>query len=583
MNNFIVEERARELQHLLILDPDWLANYGDLLHDNTFILSNEYEELIKLLTEINARKCREDVNRFLSYVMLDPQTGNPITQAPIHLEMQALLDKYDRMVILFPREHGKTTQLIGRCVWEIGNNHDHRIKIVCASDSLAVKRITAIREMIGHNDRVKKIFPKLVAHKSEDTWSKSRLTVSRKVSSPDPTIEGAGIMSSATGGRCSILILDDPVDIKNAIQQPAMRPQVKTAFRDVWLNLLFKDGKVWYIATPWHEDDLTMNLKKDKQVWHTMEYAIDDNYTPVWEEQWNTERLKSKEKEITARPFARGFKLLPISDEEMTFPDYDKAKHFNLDVNDCLELSENGYNYMGVDLAISKRSDSAYTVLFCTRVGTDNVRYPVEIIRGKFGSITTAVLVLAYGTKWDMDVIKIENNAYQDSLLEWVAMLQEGMLEPVKDIIVEMGGIKRILENESAVREMHLKIDKHLEKIKEKIYKDLNQEQWNVVMEYLPIAAVSSLPIQPHITGISKADELLGLPNLSAEISNGDWVIPMKGHELDNPDHVLEDCEWCTWLDEMRFHPHARNSDTVMAMWMSREALRSGSGTVRMI
>jgi phage terminase large subunit-like protein len=107
------------------------------------------------------RKARNDPNKFIEYCFQDSRTGQYLRQAKIHYELQkAMLSGVD-VVNLFPRDHGKTTQLEGHLIWRLGNDPNLRIKIVCASDSKAVERLFAIIQHIKTNDRVQSVFPHL--------------------------------------------------------------------------------------------------------------------------------------------------------------------------------------------------------------------------------------------------------------------------------------------------------------------------------------------------------------------------------------------------------------------------------------
>lgn len=79
--------------------------------------------------------------------------------------------------------------------------------------------------------------------------------------------------------------------------------------------------------------------------------------------------------------------------------------------------------------------------------------------------------------------------------------------------------------------------------------------------------------IQAFHTGKQKADEQLGLPGLEVELKNEAWQIPAgewAGHDEGCT------CAWCWWNREMVEHPAHATTDTVMAMWFAREAIRKG-------
>jgi hypothetical protein len=57
--------------------------------------------------------------------------------AVVHRGLQAFLAQNPMALIELPRDHGKTTQVCGRILRELGHNPDLRVKLVCATGSRA--------------------------------------------------------------------------------------------------------------------------------------------------------------------------------------------------------------------------------------------------------------------------------------------------------------------------------------------------------------------------------------------------------------------------------------------------------------
>jgi hypothetical protein len=73
----------------------------------------------------------------------------------------------------------------------------------------------------------------------------------------------------------------------------------------------------------------------------------------------------------------------------------------------------------------------------------------------------------------------------------------------------------------------------------------------------------------PYVTGKQKWTDDIGLPSLEAEFNSSGWIIPMKER------HLLDcKCDWCTWMNDMRYYPQVGEADTVMACWFAREGIR---------
>jgi len=452
--------------------------------------------------------CRACPNSFIEHVFTDPRTKRPFRQADIHRQWHAHIDAHPRALILAPREHGKTDQLaVGRVLWALGRDPDVRVKLVCEDDGTARKRLVAIRAHIERNERLHQVFPNLRKHPDLEDWGRIQFTVARRSMDKEPSVEAAGVMSSAVGGRADLLVFDDVVDLRNSIAQPSLREVVKETFYNVWLNLLVQDGRALYVATPWHADDLTAELRKSSG-WGVLEHPIDESFTPVWPEAWSTERLEQRSREIGSLAFARGFRLVPMADEDAMFRTIADCLRPDLSLDD---VDARWPRFTGVDLGHSKRKsqgrgrysrkEKPYTVIFTLAVDPDGRRWPVEIRRGHWSGPDTARQVLDVHAEHHPLVIMIESNAYQATVLDWIRL----------------------------------------------------------------VSPDASIPLKPFVTGAQKADEQLGLPGLQAEFESGAWIIPTDGLDVEE----LES-SWRAWVHEMRSYPVAPLSDTVMACWFAQ-------------
>jgi phage terminase large subunit-like protein len=267
----------------------------------------------------DVKQSREDPNKFIEYCFRDSETGKPLQQAEIHKELQAAMLSGEDVVNEFPRDHGKTTQLEAHAIWQLGNNPNLRIKIVCASDSKAVERLFAITQHLEQNDRVRSVFPWLKPAQRGD-WTKHKIVVDRPFITRDASIEALGVLSTATGGRADKLYADDVVDRRNALELPKLRETVKSAWDSDWSNLLEPTAQVVYNATPWHVADLTHKLRKNPTYRH-MRQAVGvagDHFKPIWEEKWTRALLERRKLKIGQLEFDRGFRLIALSGDIAT-------------------------------------------------------------------------------------------------------------------------------------------------------------------------------------------------------------------------------------------------------------------------
>lgn len=91
------------------------------------------------LTAAAIRSARADPVAFLRYLLLDPAApADPMPE--VHTALQNHLSAHRLALVELPRDHGKTTQVCLRVLWELGRAPNLRIKIVCASEAIAVDR-----------------------------------------------------------------------------------------------------------------------------------------------------------------------------------------------------------------------------------------------------------------------------------------------------------------------------------------------------------------------------------------------------------------------------------------------------------
>jgi phage terminase large subunit-like protein len=260
------------------------------------------------------RDARRDPSAFLSYCFTDP-ANRPLRQSRVHQELQAFLSDHSKALVELPRDHGKSTQVCARLVWELARDPSLRIKIVCGSEALAAERGRFIREAIEKSERLRMVFPNL---QPDHPWSDTRLTVVRPANVIGPSIAAIGIGAVSTGTRADLLVCDDIVDVK-ALHSRAERDRVKNHFRNNLMNLLEPDGRFWGLCTPWHGDDLNAELKRN-DAYPLFRRAIGDDLSPVWPERWAREALEARRIEIGEASFSRGYRLVPLAEGTLMIP-----------------------------------------------------------------------------------------------------------------------------------------------------------------------------------------------------------------------------------------------------------------------
>lgn len=227
---------------------------------------------------------------------------------------------------------------------------------------------------------------------------------------------------------------------------------------------------------------------------------------------WTPEQLKDKLKEFGPTAFERGMRQRPMSDEDLVFPSFNRCLKSGFLFKD--KILDHWKTYVGVDLSSEKRAGNS---IFTLKIDHEGVRYPVDIRVGAWKSPDVARQLNEVDRKYKPLVIVVENNAYQQSIIDWC---------------------KESKEEYPFWQKLH-----------------------------------------PFTTGRQKADEVIGLPSLEVELFNDAWFFCVD--EVKDHDVVCKCgfCKWIsdmqtvTQMDLKKMTP-----DTNMSMWFAREGVRLFSG-----
>jgi predicted phage terminase large subunit-like protein len=376
-------------------------------------------EAARAIDQMNINAARASSSAFMEYVFTDDK-GKPFEQQWFHDEWHIAWDNFNRVMIIAPRDHAKTSNVVGRALWEIGNDPNVRIKIVCASDGKAKERLFEITQHIEGNQKLKRVFPELVQDQ-QAPWNAHHIYVKRSAMHRDATVEALGITSTATGGRADILIADDVVDRRNALTMPALRETVKQSWKSDWTNLLEPSGRIWYICTFWSPHDLSQELLKNA-AYKILRYDIDAQLTPIWEKKWPREALQARLAEIKSIEFNRAFRNIVVDesvgvmkDAWIQYADLERTEEFKERVDHLVFFTS--YDTAGKPTG---GEDQDYSAGVTIAVDPDSKRvWVVDAWHDRISTAAKAAIVWSEVKSYDPFRIIIER-AGLESLDEWV-------------------------------------------------------------------------------------------------------------------------------------------------------------------
>lgn len=362
---------------------------------------------VEAITDAAAKASLRDVNVFASFMFLDDaKPPRPIEQAKLHRDMQAEWSAHRLSVVAIPRYHGKTTQAIIRLCWEVTRDPNVRIKVVASTDTLAAQRVQMIRRVF-ESARFKRYFPHV-----ELSEGKKRQTgpiyARRAINVPDPTVEGAGVLGSMTGGRADLLLMDDPVSMRNALTQPAEKRKVVDAYYNDWHQMIGDTGRLIYLGTPWHDADLTTRLMRHERGYVVFKRAVSDDLDGPWPERWPREALERRRGEITPGAFARSFLLRPMAETDAVCrPEWIKYD----------DAEPSGMIGLGMDLASSQSETAHYTRIAILEI-QDGFVLIRDVVGGRLSFPDQLKLVMDLRAALKPRFVAVETVAYQRVMVD---------------------------------------------------------------------------------------------------------------------------------------------------------------------
>lgn len=198
---------------------------------------------------------------------------------------------------------------------------------------------------------------------------------------------------------------------------------------------------------------------------------------PLWSK-WPREKLLAKKAE-DGRSFARGYMMRAYDDSELLFPSFPGCREHSVKLGEIIRA---GWPmFAGVDLSSEKRPGTCIFTM-ALEPGTFR-RYPVDVRLGAWSSPqTVGQLSSVLNAYPSIQTILVENNAYQQALIDWIRTTQAGRL-------------------------------------------------------WLKVEAFTT-------TGHNKMSPEIGLPSLEAEFSKRMWVVPHNEYEHHNPACLCGWCTW---------------------------------------
>jgi predicted phage terminase large subunit-like protein len=361
--------------------------------------------------------CREAAHWFCPYLQ-------GVENARMHDELQWFLDEAVDGYVELPRGHGKTSSMASRVAWEIGRNPEIRVKIVASTDDEAAKTVTMIRKFI-ESDEYRKVFP-LVEPDGHSTWGNTAFTVKRSRLIRDPTVEAVSVFGRA-GGRSDLLIADDVCDLRNSVQQPSLREQVKESWKTIWLPTLDRSGprpRVWKFGTPYHVSDITAEWRAYHGERGGLFRKPVKGHEGPWPEVFTPGLLEDLRAKLGPIAYARAYELSPVSSDQLVFDHWwlDRSLYEN-QIPDFVRST--GQVMAATDFAFSERTakkgDPDYSVLVTGVRSMDGMMYVDRVVRARVPFPEWTRICARECALGGVSVLMAEGNGPQAGLVQQLA------------------------------------------------------------------------------------------------------------------------------------------------------------------
>lgn len=463
------------------------------------------------LRMLQIERARNDPNAFIEYVF-----GNP--QEDCHRRWQDLWTEYRRSVLLAPTGSGKTTQLRGRLLWELGCDPDERFLYLSSTEDHPKRQVSDMKEQIERNQRVRHVFPNL---KRGRDWQALRFTVQRSLFAPEASVQAYGSFAQGVlGARANGLVIDDLCNFTNTLTHE-LREKMNSWLGSVLSRLTIPGSKPWVraIGHIWHKEDQLQRLAK-KVGWG---YLREEAYSVV-----DGERILLAPRVLPIEMIEEKIlDLGTIQSEMMLFnrlPSEGAGRFREEWFWQALELGRGlpfrppmwreHATFTGVDLGHKKKAGSDYTAIVTIAVLPNGKRQLLDARRGRWTGPEILrelrAVERAYGS-----VIAVEDNGAQQHLIDFAKEL-------------------------------------------------------------------TTMPIEGTHTGVSKWHLSRGVEGWAIELSRGQWLFPCdKGAVIDNERGVLTAVQPAREIQELKNEamafdpskPKEHTGDLLMALWIARKAI----------
>ena len=357
-------------------------------------------------------------------------------------------------LLLFPRDHMKSTLVAYRVVWELTKNPTLRVLYISSTSNLAEKQLGFMKNIFD-SKIYRRYWPEHVnvEEGKRSKWTNSEIELDHPLRKSenirDPSIFTAGLTTSITGLHCDIAVLDDIVVNENAYTEEG-RNRVRTQY-SLLSSIEGANAQEWVVGTRYHPKDLYNDMIEMKEstfdkdgletgerpIYDVLQKKVEDSPTEdlsgefLWPRQmrsdgvwfgFNTQIMaKKKGKYLDTMQYRAQYYNNPHDPENApvrVFQYYNKS----------LLKEDNGHWYYrgkrlnltaAIDFAYSTRKKADYTAIVVIGLDSENNVYVLDIDRFKTAEIKEYFnKLLVMHNRWSFKRLVCEVTAAQQAIVK---------------------------------------------------------------------------------------------------------------------------------------------------------------------
>lgn len=413
-----------------------------------------------------AARAREDFITFFELVIRHELKGTELKATPHQILMSSFDDAHPLCVIMIPVGCSKTFFVGSKILHRLGRNRTKRGVVFSQAQDQSKKVLKMVSDYIEDptlNKRLRLVFPELrPSSREKDVWSTVALTIERPAGIRDPSLIAIGIDGTIQGSRVAFAIPDDLVTDKNSYTKES-RDDLEVKFEDRIMSRLDpEDAEVTVCNTPWHRNDLLFRL--EEKGWPTlvmdiygyirvanasaswMNMALGSMIRPsetrvggaydwyrltafdpdpeeesvLWPQRYPRETIEEIKRRTLPHAFARSYLCRPMADDALRCqPEWiEKCKLRGIGKRLLSEYTGPNKVYTGIDLGIGKGKSNDRTTFFSFERYPDGSKRIVDVESGRWPGKDIIAKLINKSDRFK-SVLRVENNAAQDYLLQW--------------------------------------------------------------------------------------------------------------------------------------------------------------------